>query len=503
MSFSFSKTTLCSFLHTITSSFSHVGTTPSCFLNFCLRYGLALLFFIGAMIALFSIATMKMLIIAIGIGIFLYLFRKKLYVITHPIDSIAHHPATSLCLVICIGLLFRILFYYIKLGTVLEAYQPGDCQIFFNEAKEMAAGSFPETKSWVTVGCYALLIKLFGESYFPLCILNMILQIACLLLLYLVGRRMFNSFSALLATMAFYWSPHFISIVFQLYIEHFYFTLVLFQFLLLYLWTRKRNVLYFAIMGLTILITLWTKTEAGIFLIIISIFFFLANAILSYHALKSIIIGGVIMLLVIICGLYCSYSLNQKYHKTSTCLCSKDGYWPQYFGANYANQGKAKNEDKLALYETYYKETGIRLEFRPNHCPAVLVPYIQAEIRRRWSAMSLKEKIHHVYVKEAYSWQMIDNPRYDTELIPKFHTIFKVFIWLSACMALLLLSYGVLSCPSTKQINVFRILPILYLLGMFLCIMVVESNFRYSTCANVFFPLYFGFFINWIKCKNQ
>lgn len=481
------------------SRFCHCDIASSCFLSTSIHSGFSCVFLAGAMLALFSIATVKMLIIAIGIGILFWLLHKKIHTLLRPLDLLSLHPVMSICFVIFIGLILRLIFYYVHLGTEIEAFQTGDCLIFLNEAKEMASGSFPEVKSWITIGCYALMIKVFGESLLLLCLLNIVMQITCVILLYLLAHKMFGPLEALLASMAFFWSPNFVTLAFYLYIEHFAYPLVLLQFLLLYHWSEKKNIFYPIIMGLVTLITLWTKPDAGIFLMVIMVFVVLMNAIISYNTLKKTAFGGGIILGIIVLGLFCSYSINVKYHGSHTCLCSEDGLWPQYFGANYANQGKAKIEDKLALYEKYRNETGLPLEFRHNHCPSVLVPYIKNEIHRRWSSMSLKEKIHHIYNKESYSWQIIWNPQYNTELIPKFHTIFKVCIWLAACMSLLILSFRSIAFPNINSIDILRVLPILYLIGMFLCIICVESNFRYTTCANIFYPIFFGHFLCWMK----
>jgi len=384
--------------------------------------------------------------------------------------------------------------------------QKNDCLIFFNEAKEMASGSFPETKSWGTVACYALLIRLFGESVLPLCLLNIFLQILSLIFIYLLGRRMFNSLVAVFAVMAYFWSPLFIPFSFFLYAEHFFYPLVLLQFLLLSLWLKKNNVLYAIAMGFTILITLWTKTDAGVFIAVITLFVFLMDGILK-HSSKAVLFSLSVLSVVVFSGLCWSFAINKKYHGTHTFLCSQDGYWPRYFGANVSNQGRAKMEDKLAMYKAYEEDTGEVLVFRHNHCPSVLVPYIRAEIHRRWSSMTFMTKIKLIYQKEAYSWQIHYNPTYHTQHTQMFakttHTILKVLVWLTACFALLCLSCRALCFPNVTSVDILRVLPVLYLIGMFLCLFLVEANFRYSTCANVFLPFYFGYFMYWMKCSFQ
>lgn len=491
-----------SFVHAAIQSFRPDGdNSRAFFFSGCVRAGLAALFFSGALLAFFSISTAKMLILAAVFGIGFYCLRNRVLFLYGWLDAIARHPVLSACVIAGIGLILRGLFYYVHLGTMLLENQTHDSLIFLNEAREMASGSFPEIKSWVTTGCYALAIKLFGESILLLCLLHVLLQILCVIMLYYLGSRLFHPLAALFAVAAFFWSPHFIAFAFKLYAEHFFYPLILVQFLLLYRWAKNSSVFYAAAMGAIILITLWTKTDAGVFIAVIMLFVFVANTLLGITSVRNVILSLCAAALVVFIGLCGSYSVNLKYHGTRTCLCSDDGYWPRYFGANYATKGRSIMEDKLAIYEAYQQETGETLVFRHNHCPPVLVPYIKAEINRRWSSMTFKEKIRLVYEKESSSWQMYYNPAYRTKLVPAMHQALKVLVGFTAGLALLLLSRRALLDPKVDSVDIIRILPVLYLIGTFLCLVIVEANFRYTACANMFLPLYSGCFVCWMKNK--
>lgn len=473
------------------------------FLDTLLCIGLSVLFLLGAMLAFFGIATAKMLTIALAAGVAVCFLFKKLPSVFELLDSLGRHPLAAICAAIGVGLVIRILFYYVHLKTGLEAHQPGDGHIFFNEAKEMAAGAFPETKSWVTVGSYALMIRIFGESLLPSCLLNIILQTVSAILLYRLGREMFDPFGGMLAAMAFYWSPNFISMGFQLYAEHFFYLLVLLQFLLLFQWLDKGGLRYPAALGILIPVTLWTKPDAAIFVSVIMVFCAVAGVFIDPGKIKASLLGCGVTLIAVCCGLCCGSFINQKYHGTRTCLCSEDGCWPAYFGANRFTQGRAKMEDKLAMYEAYRKKTGKTLVFRHNHCPAELVPCVKAETLRRWSAMTFKEKLRHIHTKETYSWQTVEMPSYRKAAIRKIHTIFKVFVWFWGGTALLLLARQMLSRRKADPTDVLRVMPVLYLIGTYLCIVLAESNFRYAGCANVFLPLYLGCAFSRLKQKYQ
>ena len=111
--------------------------------------------------------------------------------------------------------------------------------------------------------------------------------------------------------------------------------------------------------------------------------------------------------------------------------------------------------------------------------------------------MGFAEKMRHVLAKEAYTWQMIWTPPELGKAAAKGHAFFKVAVWLAACAALLGLSRRALAMPRVGRSDLVGALPVLYLLGMFACEMLVEANLRYSWCANIFLPLYFGALVGW------
>ena len=410
---------------------------------------------------------------------------------------VRRHPTWALAGVLAVGLMLRAAFFWGYLHGDAGAFQPGDGQVFFAEAQDMASGHFPDTKSWVTVGGYALSMRLFGMTHVQPCVLNALLQTVCAALLWALGRRLFGSVAATLAALAYFWSPWFVTTTFQLYSEHFFFPLVLAEFLLMGRWLARRSVLCAGAGAAVALLALWTKPDAGILSLAAMGFVFAADALLWKASRKRVLAGVAVALAVLLCGLSGARWVNRTWHGTSTCLCSLDGIWPHYFGANRETGGRARMEDKRAVYEAYRRETGTELEFRQNHCPPELVSRIREEIRCRWAAMTAAEKIRHVLAKEAYTWQAIGNPRYRTKLIPNLHAAFKVAVWLAACWTLLRLSRRALAVPRVEPADLIRALPVLYLLGMFCCVALVEANFRYSVCANVFLPLYFGALAGW------
>jgi glycosyltransferase involved in cell wall biosynthesis len=457
-----------------------------------IRLGLSLVFLLGALVALFGIGTPKMLGIGAALCAAAWLLRGQAGRLAPFAGWIRRHPGWALGGVLAVGLALRAAFFWGCLHGNPGPFQPGDGWIFFDEAAEMASGAFPETKSWVTVGGYALSMRLFGMSYLPPCALNVLLQTVCVALLWAFGRRLFGVVAGALAAAALFWSPLSVASAFQLYSEHFFFPLVLLEFMLLGRWLARRKALCAAGAAATALLALWTKPDAGILAGAGMAFVFCADALLWRAGRRRVLIGALAALAVAACGFAGARWVNQTWHGTTTFLCSEDGAWPQYFGANRETGGMAKMEDKLAVYETYRQATGVELEFRPNHCPPELAPLVKDETRRRWASMGAAEKARHVLKKEAYTWQTIWTPPQLGGAAAKGHTVFKVAVWLAACAALLGLSRRVLASPRVAAEALLGALPVLYLLGMFACEVLVEANLRYSWCANVFLPLYFG-----------
>ena len=455
------------------------------------RRGLALAFMLGSLLALFGIGTAKMLAMGAALAVAAWFLRGKRSWAAPAAAWIRRHPAWSLGAVLALGLALRAAFFFGHLHADPYPFQPGDGKIFYAESLEMASGNFPETKSWVTVGGYALSIRLFGESCVPPCVLNVLLQTVCAVLLWMLARRLFGDVPAVLAALAFFASPQFVGAAFQLFSEHFFFPLVLLQYLLLDRWLARRSLPCAAAMAVAALLALWTKPDAGILSTASVAFVFACDALLWREGRRRVLAGALVALAVAACGLCGARWVNRTWHGTSTFLCSEDGAWPRYFGANRETGGKARMEDKLAIYETYRRGTGKELEFRQNHCPPELVPLIREEIRRRWASMSFSGKVRHVFSKEAYSWQTVWTPLPGT-LPAKLHALFKTAVWLAAAWSLLSLARRMRTVPCVAPADLLRVLPVLYLLGMFACIVLVEANFRYSWCANVFLPLYFG-----------
>lgn len=455
------------------------------------RRGLAAVFLLGALLSLFGIGTAKMLAMAAALGAGAWFLRGKCGWLEPAVAWMRRHPAWALGVVLALGLALRTAFFFGHLHGDPFPFQPGDGKIFYAEALEMASGSFPETKSWVTVGSYALSIRLFGESCVPPCVLNVLLQTACAVLLWMLGRRLFGEVAAVLASLAYFVSPLFVGAAFQLYSEHFFFPLVLLLYLLLDRWLARHGILCAAAMAAVVLLAFWTKPDAGILSLASAAFVFACDALLRKDGRWRVPASAIVALAVVACGFCGARWVNRTWHGTSTFLCSEDGAWPRYFGANRETGGKAKMDDKLAVYETYRRETGIELEFRQNHCPPELVPLIRDEIRRRWASMTFADKVQHVFAKEAYSWQITWTPLPGT--VPaKLHAVFKVAVWLAAGWTLLALARRMRTVACPAPADLLRALPVLYLLGMSACIVLVEANMRYSWSANVFLPLYFG-----------
>ena len=455
------------------------------------RLGLAAVFVLGALLALFGLGTAKMLAIGAAFAALAWFLRGKTARAEPAAAWIRRHPVRALGLVLALGLALRAAYFFGHLHADPGSFQPGDGTVFYAEALEMASGHFPETKSWVAVGAYALSLRLFGASYIPPCVLNVLLQTACAVLLWAFGRRLHGPVAAALAAFAFFVSPQFAGSSFHLCAEHFFFPLVLLQYLLLARWLARRSLSCAAASAVAGLLALWTKPDAGILSLASVAFVFACDALLWREGRKRVLAGVAVALAVVACGLGTARRVNRTWHGTSTFLCSEDGLWPRYFGANPATGGLARLEDKLALYDAYRRKTGTALPFRHNHCPAELAPFVREEIRRRWASMPFAGKVRLVLSKEAYSWQTVWTPVRGT--VPaKLHAMFKVAVWLAAAWTLLGLSRRCAAAGRVEPADILRALPVLYLLGMAVCIVFVEGNIRYSLCANVFLPLHAG-----------
>lgn len=435
------------------------------------------------------------------------------------------HSWTLLAGVLLTGFAMRMIMY--AFNTNLSLFLAGDCAYFWNCAKAMASGAFPEFKSWTVPGLYALSIKVFGESLMAAACLNIVLQALTAVVLFAFARMAFGRDSAgVVAAAGFFLSPYFSHFVFKIYGEHLYFLVVSIEMLLLCVWQRRKSLWAAVAIPVVAVLALYTRSEAGMLLLILSAGLYLCNMLGGRRSFTTSAVALVALLAVAGCGLMTGSLINQRFHGTSYALCSPDGWWPRLYGSNVSSVGRngvwvktAEGKrvfrncgDKQRILRRCEAATGVKIKLRPGECPAELIPYIRDEISRRWKAMSSWQMMKFVVAKERHVFarvNKINRPDVPCVNAPTANLAQGVDGTLKVVLsaAALLLLWGTLRRTAIERPlkasertmpGLFSLAPMLYCIGVACVVAVAEANGRYGLVWSAFLPVYAG---GWL-CAN-
>ena len=476
-----------------------------------LRWPVAAAYLLGAAFCIFAgfsarramIATTALLVFAA----WRFLVRKipRLRQVCRWLDE---HPAVVLLLIFVAAVISRIDYATSLPENGLSQLQGSDARGFWEWATQMSQGSFPNTKSWVTTGVFALSIKMFGDNLVAAVLLNSILQFITAYLLYLFVRRHFGNKAALFSAFIFLLSPSIVFLNFRVQTECPYFLLLAATLLTLSEWIRNRRICAIALLPLEIWLTIWTRGEGLLLFALVPMCLIVDAATANRRVKSGALATAYLACALVVLGLFGVF-LNSRYHGTRTPFCSNDSYWPRLYGSNVLSQGRVSGpktappgvklvNDKTLIYERYRKDhlgdpdKGV-LPRREMECPAPLVPYIREEIARRWAALTFWEKVKFVLVKERLPWR---HPLVRSGQIPcKIKTKLRNYdilptISLLACLVGMVVYFRRETKNAATGETMLRLVPLLYVFGIFCMIAIAESNIRYGVIALVMLPVY-------------
>ena len=299
------------------------------------------------------------------------------------------HPAVVMLLILVAAVISRIGYAASLPENGLRRIQGSDARTFWAWATQMSHGSFPDTKSWVTTGVFALSIKMFGDNLVAAVLLNSILQFITAYLLYLFARRHFGNKAALFSAFIFLLSPSIVFLNFRVQTECPYFLLLAATLLTLSEWIRNRRLCAIALLPLEIWLTVWTRGEGLLLFALVPMCLIVDAATANRRVKSGALATAYLACALVVLGLFGVF-LNSRYHGTRTPFCSNDSYWPRLYGSNVLSQGRVSGSktaspgvnlvnDKTLMYERYRKDhlgdpdKGI-LSKRHMHCPAQLIP---------------------------------------------------------------------------------------------------------------------------------
>ena len=164
-------------------------------------------------------------------------------------------------MLLVVAIVFRMVCYLAHEKYSIGIFQSADANQFWKWSQEMAAGSFPEAKSWTTVAAYALCIKLFGNALAPAYVLNFVLQVATAGTLLGFGCRMFGRKAGWLSAVVYLLSPTFVLMTFSTLSEHFFFLFVALSLLCAERWASVRGDRWLFGMAVCSWLSIWSRGE--------------------------------------------------------------------------------------------------------------------------------------------------------------------------------------------------------------------------------------------------
>ena len=442
------------------------------------------------------------------------------------------HPALCLAAVALVGVALRA--WLNSAIPDISRLQTGDSPNFWNCARVMAVGGFPEYKSWFTPALYALAIKALGSSSYTIGVsVNFVLQALTALTLFALGRGIFGrNVAGVIAAACYFLSPYFAFFGFKIYGEHLYFLLAALFFLLMRAWyasvgsrvprdretaadsciLRGRSHAAVAIaIPLVAVVTLYTRSEGGLLMFVLAPALYVCSMLHGRRVFPRAAFAIAVFAAVAGCGVFAGYKVNETYHHIHCWLCSHDGWWPRLIGANAECKGRhyksikhrngknvmIPNPDWKMIPARYKKETGKDIVVLPNHCPEVLVPYIRREIAHRWESMTFPQKVSLVLDKELHVFTTTSvrsiNQR-ECKLSTKLRNFLRgVEEWQKFLLTAALLHF-LIGCMLRRREHgasvMFKLMPVLYCVGVACIVAIAEANGRYGLVWRVFLPLY-------------
>ena len=253
--------------------------------------------------------------------------------------------------------------------------------------------------------------------------------------------------------------------------------------------------------------TIWSSGE-GIVLWPVFILWIAVSACIERWSVRRVVATCLVAVGMFAAGAAVATCVNQRTQGVATIFCSNDNMWPRLIGANVKFTGCTNREDKQLIRDMMVRDgIGINgektksgrdlLDFMPasSGCPPEAVPYIEAEIARRWNGMGFCEKCRFVWRKWRIAWHGRDGAGYCRWLHPfkkrNSPPGVKAQVFAMSFPALIALGGLLYYAVAAKRRTVGRIelcLPFV-LLGNFAILAVTEVSARYGVVFNVVWAL--------------
>lgn len=391
-------------------------------------------------------------------------------------------------IIFAIGVVLRVLIGFVY-GYWSNPSQESDFLLLSNQAKEVASGIFPVSKSWTSIILYGFCFKVFANDL-ALVIFSHILDALSALIAYNLARKVFGKSCALLTLAMFWLSPDLAFHGFRVATEHPY---VLFLLLALFLGANATQSnksaslsLYSLGAAVSAIFAMWSRGEGILVVCAIP----LVSLLSLLKSRKKLIIVECLFCAVCVCCGAIAWRINMSQGQEPTVFCSNDNYWPRLFGATVSTNGHFDKTERDAVLAKAGFDVAV-LRDNPWATPPEVISLIKDETRNRWHDMSYMTMVRHVVgkVREAFCSSTIgldsSNPK------KAFVLMSFVSIW-PAIASFAALCYFVVAWRALNNMDYYSSVVLLIMIGNMMIISITETSPRYGILIYSLWPFYAG-----------
>lgn len=443
----------------------------------------------------------------LALGMFFVLRFREWISQRRIVQWIGAHVGLVLCVILFVGILLRVGYAFHSPELLSLAGQNHDYRILWDSANRFAAGEWSVSKSWVTVVFYGILIKCFGPSFVVAFVATMVVKVSSFACVYFISRRWIGRLGALIWVL--FLSICLTDIMYSTGIatEHLFVVMVFLAMGCLGLAYGSKRLAgvtgWGTLFGVLVWLAVWSRGEGALLWFVGGgLFVWLAMA--KYCTWRKTFVFLIPVFVLMVGGAMLSLEVNMRTSGAKTIFCSDDNLWPRLFGANRTTGGQYSATDKNLIWARYVADhPGVTADGyafgSPRQlaakCPPEVVPYVKAEITKRWQDMGMRDILVLWWVKARTVWTGDIAPSHPSKSVQCVSKLLAAFpSALMACAALLFFVW----CLTRKSVCVYPLVwfSLVFLIGTVALLCLTEASSRYGYIMYMLLPCYVGAFAN-------
>lgn len=379
-------------------------------------YQNSILFFAFCFLLFFFCAPTRWIGIGI-ISIIASIFYFKKTNLQHILNFINTHPQKCFWIIVSLGFLLRLTIILIHVFSLNEPSPQlglyeiprGDGGALFQKIEYLLDGQWIQNKSWTSVVGYTIFAKFLGLKSTTFWIVNLLIYFAISTLFYKMMSNFFGAFSSVFLVAFYAFNLQIAYSIKLLSVEHFYFLFIalsLYSFTHFLFANNTRNAILSAIaLSIFSWLAIWARSD-GFIILIAMILTLTVTAILKER--KQILYALPILLVTTSIFAVLSFTINFYSDGSKTIFCSNDNYIPRLIGVDFETKGQCTGSKAMeSVMERFLLENPDKVEAVKNNKfqqPVSyindILPYINDEIDKRRSEMTIQQWIELIFCKE-------------------------------------------------------------------------------------------------------